>query len=83
MTLAEKLISRWPSALVARRDFSKFSGGLYSAKTLANADCSGTGPHGAVRVGAQVAYPVEAAASWIISRIGVTQNAPRRREVAA
>lgn len=55
------LADSWPAPLVSRnqQQLDKFSGGILNARTLANADCLGTGPKGRVRVGRKVAYPVD------------------------
>lgn len=48
----------WPSALVARSEVSRFSGGIISARYLANLDCRGLGPKDRLRVGRKVVYPI-------------------------
>ena len=62
-----KLAAAWSSPLVARsqHQLDKFSGGILNARTLANADCLGTGPKGRVRVGRKVAYPVDSLIEWM------------------
>lgn len=62
------LADRWPSAFVARHQVGQFSGGLLHPRTLANKDCLGEGPAGAVRMGRRVAYPVESLILWMESR---------------
>ena len=62
------LASKWPSAFVARHEVGKFSGGLLHPRTMANKDCLGEGPAGAVRMNRRVAYPVEALIRWMESR---------------
>ena len=54
----QEMADRWPSAIVARTEIDKFSGGMMSGKYLANLDCQGVGP---VRVvcGRKVGYPVK------------------------
>jgi hypothetical protein len=61
------LADNWPSQLVARtqQQLDKFSGGLLNARTLANADCLGTGPKNRVRIGRKVAYPVQSLVDWM------------------
>lgn len=63
-----KLISKWPSAYVARSEVGRFSGGLISPGTLANLDCKGEGPEGRIRVGKKVAYEVHALVRWLEGR---------------
>jgi hypothetical protein len=64
------LADNWPSLLVSRdqHQLDKFSGGILNARTLANADCLGTGPKGRVRVGRKVAYPVDSLINWMKSK---------------
>ena len=66
------LSQKWVSPLVARdqRQLDKFSGGLLNARTLANADCLGTGPKRRVKVGRKVAYPVDALIEWMQAKMG-------------
>ena len=69
-TLAE----RWPSSYVARTEFRKFSGGLYSAKYLANEDSKGRGIEGRVRVGRKILYPVISAVRWLEARARLVEE---------
>ena len=39
----QKMAERWPSAIVARTEIEKFSGGLMTGKYLANLDSQGVG----------------------------------------
>ncbi|MFC1779575.1 hypothetical protein ACFLZU_04495 [Thermodesulfobacteriota bacterium] len=61
------LADNWSSPLVARNQsqLDKFSGGILNARTLANADCLGTGPKGRVRIGRKIAYPVNSLIEWM------------------
>ena len=52
---------------------NKFSGGILNARTLANADCLGTGPKGRVRVGRKVAYPVDSLIEWMQAKMEVVK----------
>ena len=60
---------RWPSEFVARGQVGAFTGGLVSPGPLANADCVGEGPGGAIRIGNKVGYPVDSLIRWIESRV--------------
>jgi len=67
--IAERLVAAWRAPYVARSHVGEFSGGLYSPKTLANADAAKQGPPGAIRVGKRkVAYPTESLAIWIAEK---------------
>lgn len=65
----QELAAKWPSAWVARTEAKDFSGGMVSAKLLANCDCAGTGPAGRIRCGGRkVAYPVNELIKWLEAR---------------
>lgn len=53
------LAERWTSPYVAREEIERFTGGLLTAKYLANLDSQGKGPRGRIRCGRKVAYPVK------------------------
>jgi hypothetical protein len=59
---------KWPSAVVARQEVGRFSGGAVSPKHLANLDCQGEGPKGRFRLGRSVVYPVECLVDWLRRR---------------
>lgn len=59
---------RWPSAYVARTEFNRFTGGLYTAKYLANCDSKQIGPQGRIRAGRKILYPVESVIRWLEAR---------------
>lgn len=73
----QRMKERWSSELVSRQEAFKFSGGVVSAKTLANADSMGKGPKQRMKFGRVVAYPVDALCEWLESRI------TQKREVEA
>ncbi len=64
----QQMVERWPSALVARTEFSRFSGGAISEKYLANLDSQGRGPKGRFRIGRRIVYPVAEVIRWLESR---------------
>jgi len=76
MLKIDEIIEKWPSAVVARTEFSRFSGGLYTERYLANLDCKGKGPKDRLIVGRKVVYPVRSAAEWLLSRA----VAPKKKE---
>ena len=51
----QAMAERWPSAVVARTEMEKFSGGLMLGKYMANLDSQGAGPARVV-CGRKVAY---------------------------
>ena len=63
-----KMAAKWPSAVVARQEAGKCSGGAVSGKFLANCDCEGTGPKGAFKIGRKVCYPVDSLIEWLRER---------------
>ena len=63
----DELVRAWPSPLVARKEVSRFSGGLLSPRTMANLDSQKKGPE-RVRVGGRTAYPTRALADWLRNR---------------
>lgn len=62
------LAEAWPSTFVERSRVGEFSGGVLHPRSLANADCSGTGPKGRVRIGRKIAYPVTSLIEYLESR---------------
>lgn len=65
----KEMVSRWPSPIVARREVGHFTGGLIRPKFLVNQDSLGVGPAGRIDVCGRVAYPTEALADWLRSRL--------------
>ena len=61
----QKLIEKWPSALVARSKVPQFTGYAVSAGHMANVDCQGRGPKERVKLGRIVAYPVDSLVEWL------------------
>jgi hypothetical protein len=55
----QKMAMKWPSALVARQEIYKITGGLISPRTMANLDSQGKGPRERIVRGGKVAcvYP--------------------------
>jgi hypothetical protein len=73
------LADKWPSSFVAREEVDRFSGGMITAKYMANLDCAGTGPEGRVRIGRKIAYPVESVIRWLEERATVVKD--KRQQV--
>lgn len=62
------LAEKWPSSFVAREEVDRFSGGMVTAKYLANLDCIGKGPEDRIRIGRKIAYPVASFIRWLEER---------------
>jgi hypothetical protein len=63
-----KLKESWGSAIVARSEINRFTGGALQPRTLANLDSKGAGPQGKFKIGRKVCYPIEAVIAWIRAR---------------
>ncbi|HAO92753.1 MAG: hypothetical protein A2X93_04935 [Deltaproteobacteria bacterium GWC2_56_8] len=63
-----ELAKKWPSAIVARSQVNKFSGGLLNSRTLANLDSLGQGPPRG-RMGRKVFYPVDGLITWMNEKV--------------
>lgn len=68
------LISNLPP-VIARKEVSRYLGGMVATQTLSNADSAGIGPEVAYRVGRVVTYRTESLARWIVDRFGVVRIA--------
>lgn len=64
----DEIARKWPSAIVARKEFGFFSGGAVAPKQLANLDSLGQGPVERLLVGSHVCYPVQAAVEFLRGR---------------
>ena len=65
----QEMVDRWPSAIVARTEIERFTGGMISGKYIANLDSDGTGPV-RVKMGRKVGYPVQDLVRWMRERSG-------------
>ena len=63
----QEMADKWPSAVVARTEVDKFSGGLMTSKYMANLDSAKQGP-ARVRCGRKVIYPVQSLVRWLRER---------------
>jgi hypothetical protein len=70
----QKLVRQWGSPFVARTEVERFSGGILSAKYLANLDSLNSGPPGRIRIGRKVAYDVEKLVQWMEERAAVAER---------
>ena len=64
----QEMADRWPSAVVARVEIGKFSGGLLSPKSMANLDSQGIGPVDRVTCGRKVGYKISSLIQWMRDR---------------
>lgn len=67
-TVLQGMAEKWGSAIVARTEVERFTGGAISEKYLANLDSAGKGPAGRFRCGRKVVYPVQALIDWMAQR---------------
>lgn len=67
----QELAAKWPSAIVARTEIARFTGGAMSERYLANLDSAGKGPSGRVRIGRKIAYPVGELVKWLEGRSSI------------
>ncbi|MBN2845049.1 MAG: hypothetical protein JXQ25_03565 [Deltaproteobacteria bacterium] len=67
-TIFEEMKERWPSAVIARTEIEKFTGGALSEKYLSNLDSLGRGPSGRFYMGRRVMYPIDSLLSWLEGR---------------
>ena len=63
------LAAKWPSEVIVRKNVGTFTNGAMTPKTQANLDSLGQGPPERIRIGRQVAYPVDAYIRWLESRV--------------
>jgi hypothetical protein len=67
------MATRWPSAIVARCEIDRFSGGAVTPRTLANLDAMGVGPENRIRVGRKICYAVGDLIKWMEARSEVLE----------
>lgn len=79
-SIFQEMVSKWPSAAVARTEISVFSGGMMKEKYAANLDSAGLGCPGRFRVGRKVVYPAKALAKWLEARSSVITERTRQSE---
>jgi len=67
-----ELARKWPAPIVSRTEIAKFTGGLYTPRTMANLDSMGVGaPRG--RCGRKIFYPVSTLVEWLQARSRAAQ----------
>ncbi len=65
----DDLRNTWPSTIVSRSHFDRFSGYTISPKTIANLESLGQGPRNKFFVGGKAAYSIDDAIEFLRSRI--------------
>ena len=75
----DSLAAGWPSQIVARKEIGKFTGGILSARTLANMDSRGDGIPERFLLANQVAYPVSAVIAWLKTRSAADWKSRKRQ----
>ncbi|MGB5217570.1 MAG: hypothetical protein WBN66_04650 [Smithella sp.] len=63
-----EMAAKWPSAIVARTEAEKFTGGLIGERYLANLDSQGKGCPKRIRIGRKIAYPINEFIKWLENR---------------
>ena len=63
----QEMDDRWTSAIVARTEIERFTGGMISRKYIANLDSEGYGPV-RVTIGRKVGYPTRDLVQWLRKR---------------
>ncbi len=66
----EAMVESWPSALVARTEVERFTGGLMNPKYQANLDSLGKGPE-RIRIGRKIGYMTRTYADWLKTKATV------------
>lgn len=66
----ELFTSKWPSAVVAQKSVSDFSGGIFTGRYVANLRSAGKFPVPSFKLkGGQVAFPALELATWICAQL--------------
>ena len=63
-----EMVDKWPSTIVSRDQISKFTGGLLSARYMANLDSKDIGPARVIKVGRKAGYTVSDLVAWLEDR---------------
>jgi len=71
---AENILKRCPGPVISREVAAHISGGLVTAKSLANLDSLGVGVPGRLRCGRKIGYPAENFARWLSDRLQPIQD---------
>jgi len=64
-TVWNKMKDKWPSVYVARKHIPKFTNGLYSSGHFANLDAQKKGVKNRIRIGKNIAYPIDELIQWL------------------
>jgi len=61
----DRMGENWQSEIVARCRMGEFSGGMLTAKTMANYDFDGKGPDGRIKIGRKTGYIKKYLIEWL------------------
>jgi len=64
----QEMAEKWPSAVVARTEMERFTGGMMSGKYCANLDSLNTGCPNRIKIGRKIGYPVDSLVGWLRER---------------
>lgn len=78
LSLIDEMAAKWPSSVVARTEIQKFTGGVYSPKTIANLDSLGRGIEDRFYIGKSIVYPVPSLVAWLKARLDAPIKRPRK-----
>ena len=70
----QTLIASLPP-VIARKETSRFLGGVVASQALNNVDASGEGPEKSYRVGRSIVYRTDSLVRWIVERYGISSIA--------
>lgn len=69
----EAMVKGWPSAILARTEVERFTGGIMNPKYQANLDSLGKGPE-RIRIGRKIGYMTRTYADWLKSKAVVVEK---------
>jgi hypothetical protein len=72
-TTIEAMVKGWPSAILARTEVERFTGGMMNPKYQANLDSLGKGPE-RIRIGRKIGYMTRTYADWLKSKAAVVEK---------
>lgn len=79
--VVQRMMAKWPAAIVSRQQVPVFTGGCISSQTMACLDSKGCGPKKIIRAGRTVAYDVEEFCRWLVHDFGLVLNDAKQIKV--